>query len=209
MRHVVEHQARRPQSGMRCAWPQPAPAGSQVWRNTASVGSASDTTPGSPHSRQHSQRVDLAGRLDDPRQHQLAKHLVALGCLLEPQDLVGAAQRIPQMRSSATTDRQRPGSDRPDIPDPVRSARQPTARPQRPSTPPAQPHREPNRDARSSATRAEHDHTICTAVAPDDVFTVRTYAIRAPYDPILVFNSDRITPKVAAQRPVRSRTPRN
>lgn len=31
------------------------------------------------------------------------------------------------------------------------------------------------------------DHTICTAVAPDDVFTVRTNAIRAAYDPILVF----------------------
>ena len=25
------------------------------------------------------------------------------------------------------------------------------------------------------------DHTICTAVAPEDVFTVRTYATRAPY----------------------------
>jgi hypothetical protein len=31
------------------------------------------------------------------------------------------------------------------------------------------------------------DHTICTAVAPDEVFTVRTYATRAAYGPILVF----------------------
>lgn len=27
------------------------------------------------------------------------------------------------------------------------------------------------------------DHTICTAVAPELVFTVRTYATTAPYDP--------------------------
>jgi hypothetical protein len=26
------------------------------------------------------------------------------------------------------------------------------------------------------------DHTICTAIAPDDVFTVRTYATTAPYE---------------------------
>jgi hypothetical protein len=31
------------------------------------------------------------------------------------------------------------------------------------------------------------DHTICTAVAPDEVFTVRTKATRAAYGPILVF----------------------
>ncbi|WP_425311572.1 transposase domain-containing protein [Mycolicibacterium gilvum] len=30
------------------------------------------------------------------------------------------------------------------------------------------------------------DHTICTAVAPEAVFTVRTWAIRAAYDPKLV-----------------------
>ncbi|BCQ06740.1 hypothetical protein JMUB5695_00149 [Mycobacterium heckeshornense] len=31
------------------------------------------------------------------------------------------------------------------------------------------------------------DHTICTAVAPDAVFTVRTKATSAAYDPALVF----------------------
>ncbi|TBM83552.1 hypothetical protein DIQ79_33745, partial [Mycolicibacterium smegmatis] len=30
------------------------------------------------------------------------------------------------------------------------------------------------------------DHTICTAVAPEAVFTVRTYATRAAYGPTLV-----------------------
>jgi len=40
------------------------------------------------------------------------------------------------------------------------------------------------------------DHTICTAVAPDAVFTVRTKAISAAYGPALVFKFRRIrTPK--------------
>jgi hypothetical protein len=30
------------------------------------------------------------------------------------------------------------------------------------------------------------DHTICTAIAPELVFTVRTYATTAPYEPRLV-----------------------
>src|SRR5207248_9850711 len=33
---------------------------------------------------QHPQRVQLAGRLDDPRQHQLPEHLVPTRRLLEP-----------------------------------------------------------------------------------------------------------------------------
>jgi hypothetical protein len=33
------------------------------------------------------------------------------------------------------------------------------------------------------------DHTICTAVAPELVFTVRTYATSAPYGPTLVHKS--------------------
>jgi hypothetical protein len=35
--------------------------------------------------------------------------------------------------------------------------------------------------------RLRQDHTTCTAVAPEDVFTVRTYGTRAAYGPILVF----------------------
>ncbi len=30
--------------------------------------------------------------------------------------------------------------------------------------------------------RRRDDHTICTAVAPEEVFTVRTYATSAPYE---------------------------
>jgi hypothetical protein len=36
------------------------------------------------------------------------------------------------------------------------------------------------------------DHTICTAVAPEAVFTVRTKATRAAYGPALVFKFLRI-----------------
>jgi hypothetical protein len=43
------------------------------------------------------------------------------------------------------------------------------------------------------------DHTTCTAVAPEDVFTVRTYATRAAYGPILVFKF----------HPKREQTPRS
>jgi hypothetical protein len=40
--------------------------------------------------RQHPQAVLLAGRLDDPRQHQLPEHLIALGGLGEPERVVDA-----------------------------------------------------------------------------------------------------------------------
>jgi hypothetical protein len=43
------------------------------------------------------------------------------------------------------------------------------------------------------------DHTICTAVAPEAVFTVRTKATSAAYGPALVFNSDEYTRKTAGQ----------
>jgi len=43
--------------------------------------------------------------------------------------------------------------------------------------------------ARCSTEREplRQDHTTWTAVAPEQVFTVRTYATRAAYGPILVF----------------------
>jgi hypothetical protein len=39
----------------------------------------------------------LAGRFDDPGQHQITKHLIASGGGIEPEDLVGPAQRVPQV----------------------------------------------------------------------------------------------------------------
>ena len=47
---------------------------------------------------QHPQAVLLAGRLDDPRQHQLPEHLVAAGGLVQPELVIAGAQRIPQRR---------------------------------------------------------------------------------------------------------------
>ena len=53
------------------------------------------------------------------------------------------------------------------------------------------------------------DHTICTAVAPEAVFTVRTYATTAPYGPTISAQiSDRPTPKTAGQRPIITPTAR-
>ena len=42
----------------------------------AAAASASHTTPRHPGLLQHPKRVQLAGRLDDPRQHQVPEHLI-------------------------------------------------------------------------------------------------------------------------------------
>src|SRR5271167_133485 len=41
---------------------------------------------------QHAQRLGLAGRLEDPRQHQRAKHIVPAGRLIELEHVIAAAQ---------------------------------------------------------------------------------------------------------------------
>jgi hypothetical protein len=56
---------------------------------------------------QHAQTVQLAGRLDDARQHQLAEHLVPAQGLLEPEHPVGMDQGIHQMPHPRRRDRQR------------------------------------------------------------------------------------------------------
>jgi hypothetical protein len=43
---------------------------------------------------QDAQRVDLAGRLDDPRQHQLQEHLVAARRAVEAQHPVTALEGV-------------------------------------------------------------------------------------------------------------------
>jgi hypothetical protein len=45
---------------------------------------------------EHPQGIDLAGRFDHPRQHQIAKHLITTGGLVEAEHPVGTAQRFPQ-----------------------------------------------------------------------------------------------------------------
>jgi hypothetical protein len=56
---------------------------------------------------QHAQTVQLAGRLDDAGQHQLAGHLVPAHGLLEPGHPVGMDQGTRQMPHPRRRDRQR------------------------------------------------------------------------------------------------------
>jgi hypothetical protein len=74
---------------------------------------------------------------------------------------------------------------------------------------PPQRHHAPNRGARYPATRAARKATICTAVAPGAVRTVRTYGTRPLYGPRLVHTSDqRLGPKTPGQCPRRrAKTP--
>jgi hypothetical protein len=57
---------------------------------------------------QHPQAVQLAGRLDDPCQHQLAEHLIARGGPAEAEHVIAAAQGIQQVLHPRGRDRQRP-----------------------------------------------------------------------------------------------------
>ncbi len=46
---------------------------------------------------EHPLGVGLAGRLDDPGQHQIPEYLIPTGRLVQAQQRVGPAQRTPQM----------------------------------------------------------------------------------------------------------------
>ena len=81
-RHVEKHQAGRPQPRHARRTPRPVPAASGFGVTPAATLDGRHTRPAlDPGLVEHPQRVDLAGRLDDPRQHQITKHLVALGGL--------------------------------------------------------------------------------------------------------------------------------
>ena len=64
-------------------------------------------------------------------------------------------------------------------------------------------------DPRCSISRdpRREEYTICTAVAPDDVFTVRTYGTRQLTDTQLVRTSDHHNPRTTGQQPTRSIRP--
>jgi hypothetical protein len=68
---------------------------------------------------EHPQRISLAGRLDDPRHHQIAEHLIPTGGRIEAEHLVGPAQAIPQVAGLRGDDFQRlaidPGRVQPEI----------------------------------------------------------------------------------------------
>jgi hypothetical protein len=68
---------------------------------------------------EHPQRISLAGRLDDPRHHQITEHLVPAGGRIEAEHLVGPAQAVPQVAGLGGDDLQRltidPGRVQPEI----------------------------------------------------------------------------------------------
>jgi hypothetical protein len=57
---------------------------------------------------QHPQAVELAGRLDDPRQHQLPERLIPADSPVEPERVVGATQPLPQRTHPRGGNLQRP-----------------------------------------------------------------------------------------------------
>jgi hypothetical protein len=67
---------------------------------------------GNPGLFQHPQRVQLASRLDDARQHQAGEHLITAGGPAKAQHLVGTHQGIKQHAHPRGRDRQRPAAAR-------------------------------------------------------------------------------------------------
>ena len=153
--HVVEHQARRAQPGVRGARRGDLlPPG--VLRERAQP-----PRDGPVRTRrhagflQHPRAVQLADRLDDPRQHQLAEHLVPARGPVEAQHPVGVLQRVQQAAHPRRGDRQRPARRRRHPgPGPARPARPPAAAARPPSAAPAPRRHAPSRGARCPATRA-------------------------------------------------------
>ena len=106
--HVVEHQRGRSQPGVgRARRGDPLPP--------LRLGVAGQPPVEGPIRRrldadlaEHPQAVGLAGRLDDPGQHQVPEHRVPAGGLVEPEQLIRPAQPVPQMPHPRGHDRQRP-----------------------------------------------------------------------------------------------------
>ena len=83
--YVEHHQRRRPQSGVLCArgGQRLPPPGLGIDRQATLDGGVRGRLD--TDFAQHPARIDFAGRLDDPRQHQITKHGVALGDRLKSQ----------------------------------------------------------------------------------------------------------------------------
>jgi hypothetical protein len=106
-RDVEEHQRRRPEPGA----PR-AGRGQRLAPLRFGVGGQAPLDGGIGRRfhadlREHPFGVDLAARLDDPRQNEITKHGVALGCRLESHDPIRRAQPVPQVRHPGRGDRQR------------------------------------------------------------------------------------------------------
>ena len=183
---VVKDQAGRAEPGMRGAGlRQPLPPGLLRIDGQAPLQGAVGRRR-HPGLLQHPQAVELAGRLDDPGQHQVPEHLVPAGRVLQAQHPVAALQGVHQVAHPRRRDRQRPGRPR---------AVQAQAELQLAGRDPLLRRGLQRLQLRLVVRRPEvldlprprrEDHTTCTAVAPDVVFTVRMYGTRPLYGPRLV-----------------------
>ena len=115
---------------------------------------------------QHAQTVQLAGRLDDTGQHQLAEHLVPAHGLLEPEHPAGMDQGTRQMSHPRRRDRQRAtrpargmAAASPD-PDRTRPCRPSDDTERRLSIPPTRRRQAPTRDARYPRTTPRRVHDL-------------------------------------------------
>ena len=131
---------------------------------------------------QDAQRVLLARRLDDPRQHQLPEYLVTPGGLRKPECVIGPGQGVPQVSHPRGGDLQQPG--RPRLAQVEAEFQLPGREPLPGSCLQASSSASSCAEPMCSIFRdpRRNDHTIWTAVAPDEVFTVRTYATRRDYE---------------------------
>ena len=108
-RHVVKHQSRRTQRGVSRARSRKRLLELRFGIHRQPTVQCRIRGAGYAGLVENSQRVSLAGGLDDPRQHQLSEHLIPVGGLVEAQQVVGTAQRVPQLRRARGGDRQRLG----------------------------------------------------------------------------------------------------
>jgi len=127
--HVEQHQA---------GWSEPGVRGAGRGQLLAPPGFGIDRQPTLDRAirhrleaglGQHPQAVLLAGRFDDPRQHQVPEDLVSAGGLGEPERVLGTAQRPPTGVPSATrrSPTRRPRQRPQPAPDRARPARQRSA----------------------------------------------------------------------------------
>jgi hypothetical protein len=129
-----------------------------------------------PASFQHPQAVELADQLDDAGKHELEEHPIAFARAVKAQHLVGTPEGLQQAAHPRGRDRQRPPGRAASVQAEIK-----LALPRRhPLTGYGLQHlqlgvvvRRP--DVLDIPRPRRDEYTTCTAVAPDPVFTVRTY----------------------------------
>jgi len=107
-RDVEQHQRRRPQLSVRRARGRQTLPPRRLGIHGQSTLHRGVPGRGDADLLQHPGGVDLAGRLDDPGQHQIPEHGVPTGRGVEPERLVRGDQRVPQVAHPRRGDLQRP-----------------------------------------------------------------------------------------------------